>query len=109
MQIDGEKATQHFASGELFGGKPELLAFYHPQCPHCHTMIEDFVKVADNHKEVNVVAINMSKSDARALDVNGYPTIRLNKGKEGGLKAFDGRRRDYNGFEEFLKREGVTQ
>ena len=71
-------------------------------------MISDFVKVADTVKDVNVVAINMSKSDGQALEVDGFPTIRLYKGKIG-MKDFDGRSRDYNGFVDFLKREHALQ
>ena len=107
-QLDGTAAIKHFQSGELFDGKPELLAFYHPQCPHCHTMINDFVKVANDVQDVNVVAINMSKSDSRALEVDGFPTIRLYKGKIG-MKEYDGNKRDYSGFVDFLKRENVTK
>ena len=65
-------------------------------------MVQDFVKVADNFHDVNVVAINMSKSDGEALEIDGFPTIRMYKGKKG-MKDFNGESRDYQGFVQFLK------
>ena len=106
-QLEGDEILNFLNSKELLDGKPELLAFYHPQCPHCHTMVNDFVKVANDAKDVNVVAVNMSKSDSKALDIKGFPTI-VYRGKKG-FKDYDGSKRDYDGFMGFLKKENATK
>ena len=65
IQIDGDAAVSALHSDSL-AASPDFVAAYHPACPHCHSMVQDFIKLADKVKDsnakVNVVAINMSKT-----------------------------------------------
>ena len=55
-----------------------FVAAYHPQCPHCTTMVDDFKHLAQEVKDKNitnleVVAINMSKTDFEKAGINSVP------------------------------------
>ena len=62
-QVEGDEAV---STVKHVGEKPMLVAAYHPACPHCHTMVEAFkslaTEVKNHHSNLEVVAINMSKS-----------------------------------------------
>ena len=63
VEIDGDAAAKKF-TGNSFA-KPTLMVAYHPQCPHCKTIVQDITALATdiNMNKVNaeVDAINMSK------------------------------------------------
>ena len=108
--LDGEAAFNALKVAPF--AAPEFVVAYHPQCPHCHKMVEDYKKVAADAKEkgikVNVIAVNMSKTGKYAdeLQIDGFPTVRLYSAP-GQFKEFDGEHRNYDGFVQFLKKEGV--
>ena len=61
-----------------------MVAYYHPQCPHCHGLVGDYSKFAQETSEENiglkVYSVNMSTSDreqALAINIPGFPTVRL--------------------------------
>ena len=74
-------------------------------------MVEDFIELAKlvkaEHIPIKITATNMSKTDGQALDVDGFPTIKLFK-KPGKGKEFDGDHRNLAEFVQFLKRNGVN-
>ena len=110
--LDGEAALNALKKGPMVDGQPEFVVAYHPQCPHCHKMVADYKKVAEDAKskglKLNVIAVNMSKTDkfAEDLKIDGYPTVRLYSAPDQ-YKEFDGEHRDYAGFVDFLKKEGI--
>ena len=61
--LDGRDAKKVLIKGFDFK-YPVLVVAYHPQCPHCHKMVDDFKKLAHDMKEkkmhVELAAINMS-------------------------------------------------
>merc|ERR1740117_2030087 len=107
-QIDGDQAIQVLTSKTHLNDKTEFVAAYHPQCPHCHTMVADFKKLAQDAKDKNlpleIVAINMSKTDPEKAGIEGFPTVRLYT-KEGEMKEFEAHR-NIAQFEQFLKLNG---
>ena len=85
------------------------MVAYHPNCPHCHSMMADYIKLAKNIKsndvQLNVVAINMSKTmtDANEMKIDGYPTIRLyENGDHEKFVEFEDHRK-YDTFVKFLQ------
>ena len=89
---------------------PLLVLAYHPQCPHCQALIKPFKDFAEKVKDedkpkVQVVAINMSKTDPAALKVTGFPTIRLYK--DGDYKEYELRADKEVDFGEFLSNHGI--
>ena len=69
---------------KMINGNPELVVFYSPTCVHCHKMVQDFQKLADevSSKKVKltVVGVNLSKTFpflAKQMNVTKMPTIRL--------------------------------
>ena len=111
--LDGEAAYNALKVGPLIDGAPEFVVAYHPQCPHCHKMVDDYKKVAADAKakglKLNVIAVNMSKTGKYAdeLQIDGFPTVRLYSAP-GQFKDFDGEHRNYDGFVQFLKKEGIA-
>ena len=111
ISLDGDKALNELIFGKsvLKNGKPDLVVAYHPQCPHCHTMVQDFKKLAqlakDKNAAVNIVGVNMSKTDPELFDIEGIPSIRLYKGPN----KFDEYKsnRTFDGFKKFLETEGI--
>uniref|UniRef100_A0A7S3MY22 Thioredoxin domain-containing protein n=1 Tax=Strombidium inclinatum TaxID=197538 RepID=A0A7S3MY22_9SPIT len=110
--IEGQSAVELLNRDTLFFNKPEFVVAYHPQCPHCTNMVQDYVKLATLVKEkdldVNIMAINMSKSwdQSEQLKVNAFPTIRLFK--EGHqVIEYEGHH-NYEGFVQFLKKNGIS-
>ena len=73
-------------------------------------MVQDFKKLAqtvkEKHAPVNVIAINMSKTMTRDLQLRGFPTIRFYKG----ANQYDdfNQNRNYEGFVKFLAQEGIN-
>ena len=63
--LDGHDAVEAMVGAEPHHGVPFLAAIYHPECPHCHPMHDDFVRLAETVKEqklpVSIVAVNASK------------------------------------------------
>ena len=111
VEIDGEQAATKF-TGKSFA-KPTLMVAYHPQCPHCKTIVNDVTALATdiNMNKVNaeVDAINMSKMNpkqSQGIAVNSYPTIRLYK-QDGSHEEYKGERTEA-GYMEFLASQGVT-
>ena len=106
--LEGSAATAELIKGEHFH-RPHFVLEYHPQCPHCKTMVGDFKHLAHRvHQQkldVDIVAVNMSKSDQEALHPDGYPTIRFYT-KPNEFKEFDDHR-SYAAFKEFLEGEGI--
>merc|ERR1712086_742510 len=91
--------------------KPALVVAYHPQCPHCKTIVDDIVQlatdVAANKVGATIDAINMSTLDAKqsaAIKVQSYPTIRLYTGNE--VKEYKGERTEA-GYMSLLADNGV--
>ena len=61
-----------------------MVVAYHPQCPHCHSIVQEYKKFATKVKNdkapLDVLAINVSKTEPqqeKAMKIEGYPTIRL--------------------------------
>ena len=108
--LDGDQAIATLVEGVGFK-EPIFNVAYHPQCPHCHSMVEDFIQLAKlvkaEHVPIKITATNMSKTDGKALDVDGFPTIKYFK-HPGKGKEFDGDHRNLAGFVDFLKRNGVN-
>jgi thiol-disulfide isomerase/thioredoxin len=91
---------------------PALVVAYHPQCPHCKTIVEDIVQlatdVAANKVGATIDAINMSTLDAKqsaAIKVQSYPTIRLYTAP-GEFKDYKGERTEA-GYMALLANNGV--
>ena len=67
IQYSGSQAADAFTSKPLINGQPELMLAYHPQCPHCHSVQGDIIKLSEELKSedlgASVVAINMSTAD----------------------------------------------
>ena len=85
-QIDGDQGVQILTNKSH--EKNLVVAAYHPQCPHCTHMVQDYKILADEVKDkkldLEVVAINMSKTDFEAAGIEGVPVIRLYK-KDGSM------------------------
>eukprot|EP00355_Strombidium_rassoulzadegani_P003206 CAMPEP_0168611854 /NCGR_PEP_ID=MMETSP0449_2-20121227/2588_1 /TAXON_ID=1082188 /ORGANISM="Strombidium rassoulzadegani, Strain ras09" /LENGTH=163 /DNA_ID=CAMNT_0008652345 /DNA_START=1 /DNA_END=489 /DNA_ORIENTATION=- len=111
IQIDGEKAIQTLEDDKLALGNPDLVVAYHPQCPHCHTMVHEYTKLSEYVKQhnipVNVMSINMSKTMKYAdqLGINSYPTVRLYKSRAV-VREFE-EKRNFDNLVEFLKTNGI--
>ena len=91
-----------------------LVVAYHPQCPHCKTMVESFTKLAKEASEedkVKIAAVNMSLSSdyESKLHLDGYPTVRYYT-KAGHYEKFhDSHGRNYAGFKHFLQHKGFLK
>ena len=106
--LDGDNVPSHLLKhGKEFGDKPMLVVAYHPQCPHCKTMVNDYMKLATEANaegKVGIAAVNMSlSSDSEdKLKLDGYPTVRFYT-KPGHYEKFhDHKGRNYEGFKHFL-------
>ena len=111
INLDGKAAINELLQkSTLNNNKPDLVVAYHPQCPHCHTMVQDFKKLAQlvkaKNAPVNIVAVNMSKTMTKDLEIDGFPTVRFYKG----ANKYDDceQRRNLEGFKKFLAAEGIT-
>ena len=76
VQIDGDDAIKILNNQNH--DHDYFVAAYHPQCPHCTTMVDDFKHLAQEVKDKNitnleVVAINMSKTDFEKAGINSVP------------------------------------
>ena len=85
--LDGQAAVEAMSGNNELYHSAFLATIYHPQCPHCHTMHDDFVKLAHTVKEqqapVKIVATNASKfqrADIDSLNFRGVPAIRYYTG-----------------------------
>ena len=61
--IDGEDVPKTLLKHGHLGDKPMLVVAYHPQCPHCKTMKDAYIKLANeanSEGKVVVAATNMS-------------------------------------------------
>ena len=108
--VDGADAKKVLIKGEGFE-KPMLVVAYHPQCPHCHHMVEDFKKLAHEMKEhkqgVELAAINMSmEHTSQKLGIEAFPTIRYYTKAGAFEKYHDKAGRHYVGFKSFLASKG---
>ena len=110
--LDGHDAKNVLIKGHHFD-KPILVVAYHPQCPHCHKMVDDFKKLATEIKnsnlkdKVELAAINMSMDGTSDdLEIEAYPTIRFYKAKNDFEKFHDIAGRHYKGFKNFLALRG---
>lgn len=108
--LDGHDAKRTLISGFDFK-YPILVVAYHPQCPHCHTMVADFKQLATEAKKdgtkVEIAAINMSADHtSKKLDIEAFPTVRY-YGKAGEFEKYhDPAGRHYKGFKHFLELKG---
>ena len=109
-EYDGANAV-NFLSNDKFE-HPAFVVAYHPQCPHCKTIVEDVVQlatdVAANKVGATIDAINMSTLDAKqsaAIKVQSYPTIRLYTAP-GEFKEYKGERTEA-GYMSLLADNGV--
>ena len=61
LQVQGEQAVQTLKNIDK---EPVFVVVYHPDCPHCHKMENDYRELAKEFKDKNVefVAINASKT-----------------------------------------------
>ena len=108
-EYDGAKAVS-FLTSEM--KQPALVIAYHPQCPHCKTIVDDVTQLAAdvsaNKVGASVDAINMSTLSAQqseAIQVNSYPTIRLYT-TPGQFVKYNGERTEA-GYMAFLANNGV--
>lgn len=80
---------------EDFKGKPTLIKFYAPWCPHCTNLkpiLEELVEKFD-HKDFKVGAVNCDKHQMDGLvEIEGYPTLYFVKRSTGHLIKYDGPR-----------------
>ena len=111
VEVDGEAAKNKFTASSF--AKPTLMVAYHPQCPHCKTIVNDVTALAtdigQNKVDAEVDGVNMSKlnkNQTLALNVKGFPTIRLYR-KDGTQEEYKGERTEA-GYMEFLAAQGVT-
>ena len=111
IQIDGKEAATKFTGASF--AKPTLMVAYHPQCPHCKTIVNDLTALAtdigQNKVDAEVDGVNMSKmsgDQSKAINVNSFPTIRLYR-KDGTHEEYKGERTEA-GYMEFLASQGVT-
>ena len=59
---------------------------YHPQCPHCKTIVGEIKhlakKVKENKLKVNILTLNLSKiswEQVGQLNIDAFPKLRLYK------------------------------
>ena len=108
--LDGRDAKKVLIKGDGFD-KPMLVVAYHPQCPHCHTMVTDFKQLAHELKEkkipVELAAINMSmEHTSDKLGIDAFPTLRFYTKASEFSKYHDPAGRHYAGFKHFLQAKG---
>ena len=113
VEVNAKDAAATLVNGDNANKNPSFVVEYHPQCPHCHGMVNDFIKLADeakkSHSKVNIMAVNMSTSSSKlsqALEVKGFPTVRLYTAP-GEFKDFNGEHRDLAGFKKFLAKNNI--
>ena len=72
IELDGEKAIDEIESKNHLNNYDDLVVAYHPQCPHCKTIVEDVKTFAKQVKEkglaLNVIGVNVSKLDGLQID-----------------------------------------
>ena len=107
--VEGADVKKTIINGKGFT-KPMLVVAYHPQCPHCKTVVPDFKALATELKKKNaaveVVAVNMSmEHTTHKFEIESYPTIRYYT-KAGEFTAYKGGRK-LQGFETFLTKQGI--
>ena len=109
-ELDGEESLKTLNNKHHFGKNPIFVVAYHPQCPHCKTMVDDYKQLATDFKDakVTIAAINMSKAhkEQSELDVYEFPTVRFYT-KAGHFEKFHGHHRNYKGFKDFLTSKGI--
>ena len=114
VRIFGQDAVDELKKVPHMDQKADFVIAYHPECPHCVSMVQEVEQLAKKATEedldVNVVTINMSKSmdQVNALDVHAYPTIRLYK-NDGKAIKFPRKPRKMENMLEFLHENGITQ
>ena len=110
--VNGQQAYKMLTQDKMINGNPELVVFYSPTCVHCHKMVQDFQKLADevSSKKVKltVVGVNLSKTFpflAKQMNVTKMPTIRLysDTNKFTQFKELKDGARSYQSFVNFLK------
>lgn len=90
---------QTYINTKKFSGKPGLVKFYAPWCPHCQVMVPTMKKLAKTLKpySVNIGAVNCdnvrAKNDQLAgeVGVDGFPSLYVVK-KSGRLVPYEGGR-----------------
>ena len=112
--IDGDDVKSTLLHHGNLGDKPMLVVSFHPQCGHCKTMKDDYIKLANEANtegKVVVAATNMSLSSEfeDKLNLDGYPTVRYYT-KAGHFEKFhDSKGRNFDGFKHFLQRKGFLK
>ena len=86
---------------------------YHPQCPHCKTIVGEVKslakKVKENKMKVNIIALNLSRitwDQVAELKIEYFPTLRLYK-QGGEIVNFENDSKSQTIFE-FLKKNGIN-
>ena len=65
IQLEGDKVIQEFNKSNHINGLPDFMIAYHPQCPHCKTIVNLVKAFADKVQalqlKINLIAVNLSK------------------------------------------------
>ncbi len=68
IKLSGKDAVTELTHTPHKDQRADFAIAYHPQCPHCVSMVDEAKELAklikEQNRNVNVVAINMSKSKA---------------------------------------------
>ena len=109
-EFSGDEAIGLLTGKFTLNDHPEFVAAYHPDCPHCIDMAPIFKKVAKAVKDkkipLEVVSVNMGKTDDMAAGIDEYPTIRLYQ-QDGSFKTYNGRR-NFNAMTKWLQEKGFA-
>merc|ERR1712032_596657 len=66
MKLDGEAARNELLSKDHLDNLPDFAVAYHPECPHCQTIVQSIEDlnsfINSKHVPVNLITINMSKT-----------------------------------------------
>ncbi|RHZ07165.1 hypothetical protein DYB31_013464 [Aphanomyces astaci] len=62
-------------------GKPWLIDFYHPYCPHCKQFVPVFTEIAAHYKPLNIINVGamscMDWEQCAVYKIKGFPTLGL--------------------------------
>ena len=113
-QLKGDDAIDYLQGIKTFAGKKMLVNAYHPQSQECKSMVKDYEKLAQKVKELKlplqVVAINMSKTNEKKSGIDKFPTVMIVDSKPlSDPVSFKGTDYSYAVLEKFLKDNGFGE